>query len=309
MLRLASPTDPRYVDVVLADLDHLLVDHAHCEHKAAVTALSFCFWDITIPGSPVGFDFSDSSWQATPVQPLLAASLLSVGGDADTTMWAAVQDLAALNATATARVLVVEAVDQGGTVVGADRIAVVSGVLLAEGTLSASDVLAQATAAVAATKAVVDAIKLKTDTIPGIIGVVIGQLLVTSATSFGQDALRIMRGDLTPIHLTFLQENGTPRDLTDFVAVGGLKLTVKDIAYRDDEDDAHAAFQVTGASAAPTTGIATFMVTAAQSELLTLGTTYDYDVQGDAGSGAVTTLAVGEFRTLRDVTRVSSATP
>jgi tRNA-(ms[2]io[6]A)-hydroxylase len=41
MLRLASPTDPRYVDVVLADLDRLLVDHAHCEHKAAVTALSF----------------------------------------------------------------------------------------------------------------------------------------------------------------------------------------------------------------------------------------------------------------------------
>lgn len=41
MLRLASQTDPRYVDVVLADLDRVLVDHAHCEHKAAVTALSF----------------------------------------------------------------------------------------------------------------------------------------------------------------------------------------------------------------------------------------------------------------------------
>lgn len=41
MLRLGSATDPAYVDIVLADLDAVLVDHAHCEHKAAVTALSF----------------------------------------------------------------------------------------------------------------------------------------------------------------------------------------------------------------------------------------------------------------------------
>jgi tRNA-(ms[2]io[6]A)-hydroxylase len=41
MLRLASATDPRYVDVALANVGKLLVDHAHCEHKAAVTALSF----------------------------------------------------------------------------------------------------------------------------------------------------------------------------------------------------------------------------------------------------------------------------
>ena len=44
MLRLASKTDLRYVDVALADADavaRLLVDHAHCEHKAAITGLSF----------------------------------------------------------------------------------------------------------------------------------------------------------------------------------------------------------------------------------------------------------------------------
>lgn len=41
MLRLGSVTDPAYVDVVLGDLGAVLVDHAHCEHKAAVTALSF----------------------------------------------------------------------------------------------------------------------------------------------------------------------------------------------------------------------------------------------------------------------------
>lgn len=41
MLRLVRPTDARYVDVALNDVDALLIDHAHCEHKAAVTALSF----------------------------------------------------------------------------------------------------------------------------------------------------------------------------------------------------------------------------------------------------------------------------
>jgi len=41
MLRLASRTDERWIDVALSDVDKLLVDHAHCEHKAAITALSF----------------------------------------------------------------------------------------------------------------------------------------------------------------------------------------------------------------------------------------------------------------------------
>lgn len=41
MLRLHSQTDPRFVDVALSNLDALLIDHAHCEHKATVSALSF----------------------------------------------------------------------------------------------------------------------------------------------------------------------------------------------------------------------------------------------------------------------------
>lgn len=41
MLCLRSKTDPRWVELALANLDKVLVDHAHCEHKAAVTALSF----------------------------------------------------------------------------------------------------------------------------------------------------------------------------------------------------------------------------------------------------------------------------
>lgn len=41
MLCLKRPTDPAWLSHALAHLDEVLVDHAHCEHKAAVTALSF----------------------------------------------------------------------------------------------------------------------------------------------------------------------------------------------------------------------------------------------------------------------------
>ncbi len=40
MLGLLSPTDPAWVEAVERDLDGLLADHAHCELKAAQTALS-----------------------------------------------------------------------------------------------------------------------------------------------------------------------------------------------------------------------------------------------------------------------------
>jgi tRNA-(ms[2]io[6]A)-hydroxylase len=40
MLGLLTPTDPGWVDAAQRDLDGLLSDHAHCELKAAVSALS-----------------------------------------------------------------------------------------------------------------------------------------------------------------------------------------------------------------------------------------------------------------------------
>jgi len=40
MLGLLTPTDPRWVEAAEANLDVLLSDHAHCELKAAVSALS-----------------------------------------------------------------------------------------------------------------------------------------------------------------------------------------------------------------------------------------------------------------------------
>ena len=43
MLNLAVPTGPGWLDRVLPHLDELLVDHAHCEKKAAATALGLIF--------------------------------------------------------------------------------------------------------------------------------------------------------------------------------------------------------------------------------------------------------------------------
>ncbi|MFI5306736.1 MAG: tRNA isopentenyl-2-thiomethyl-A-37 hydroxylase MiaE, partial [Polyangiales bacterium] len=40
MLGLLEPTDPAWVQAAEADLGRLLSDHAHCELKAAQTALS-----------------------------------------------------------------------------------------------------------------------------------------------------------------------------------------------------------------------------------------------------------------------------
>ncbi|MBX3249321.1 MAG: tRNA-(ms[2]io[6]A)-hydroxylase [Myxococcales bacterium] len=40
MLHLLEPTDPRWVEAVAVDTDGLLTDHAHCELKAAQSALS-----------------------------------------------------------------------------------------------------------------------------------------------------------------------------------------------------------------------------------------------------------------------------
>lgn len=43
MLSLAAPSDPAWLERALASLPVLLVDHAHCEKKAASTAVSLLF--------------------------------------------------------------------------------------------------------------------------------------------------------------------------------------------------------------------------------------------------------------------------
>lgn len=43
MLNLHAPTDERWLALALGDFDAVLLDHAHCEKKAASTALSLIF--------------------------------------------------------------------------------------------------------------------------------------------------------------------------------------------------------------------------------------------------------------------------
>jgi tRNA-(ms[2]io[6]A)-hydroxylase len=43
VLSLAAPTDTRWLPRALANLDEILLDHAHCEKKAASTAVSLLF--------------------------------------------------------------------------------------------------------------------------------------------------------------------------------------------------------------------------------------------------------------------------
>jgi tRNA-(ms[2]io[6]A)-hydroxylase len=40
MLPLRLPTDPRWLEIAVADFDAVLVDHAHCEKKAAASAMA-----------------------------------------------------------------------------------------------------------------------------------------------------------------------------------------------------------------------------------------------------------------------------
>ncbi|MCA9260952.1 MAG: hypothetical protein KDA61_17175, partial [Planctomycetales bacterium] len=43
MLHLQSATDKRWLAQVDAQLDQILIDHAHCEKKAAGTAMNLIF--------------------------------------------------------------------------------------------------------------------------------------------------------------------------------------------------------------------------------------------------------------------------
>lgn len=50
MLDLAAPSSPAWLAEALADLDLILLDHAHCEKKAASTAVSLLFRYQAHPG-------------------------------------------------------------------------------------------------------------------------------------------------------------------------------------------------------------------------------------------------------------------
>lgn len=49
MLNLAAPTRPDWLDEARADIDTVLLDHAHCEKKAASTAMNLIFRYVEEP--------------------------------------------------------------------------------------------------------------------------------------------------------------------------------------------------------------------------------------------------------------------
>lgn len=53
MLHLAEATDPSWTDHALANIDEILLDHAHCEKKAASTAVSLIFRHVEHPALAV----------------------------------------------------------------------------------------------------------------------------------------------------------------------------------------------------------------------------------------------------------------
>jgi len=52
-VQLQAATDPRWLRLALAQFDQVLVDHAHCEKKAAANALSFLQAYPEVPGLPL----------------------------------------------------------------------------------------------------------------------------------------------------------------------------------------------------------------------------------------------------------------
>ncbi|MCB9758870.1 MAG: tRNA-(ms[2]io[6]A)-hydroxylase [Alphaproteobacteria bacterium] len=63
MLRLRSQTDPAWLERALADMDTILLDHAHCEKKAASTAINLIF------------KYQDHPWLMLPLSALAREEL------------------------------------------------------------------------------------------------------------------------------------------------------------------------------------------------------------------------------------------
>jgi tRNA isopentenyl-2-thiomethyl-A-37 hydroxylase MiaE len=77
---LASRTDPAWAARALASLADVLVDHAHCEKKAASTAVSLCF---RYPGTEHGA----TRWHSGYLRDHMAVTLAQLAGVRRPTNW------------------------------------------------------------------------------------------------------------------------------------------------------------------------------------------------------------------------------
>src|SRR5690242_17696590 len=81
---LHQPTDPRWLPLALARFDEVLVDHAHCEKKAAANALSLIQSYPDLPGLPAQMArlAREESAHLAKVLELMEARGLTLGRDA-----------------------------------------------------------------------------------------------------------------------------------------------------------------------------------------------------------------------------------
>ncbi|MBK7859116.1 MAG: tRNA-(ms[2]io[6]A)-hydroxylase [Archangiaceae bacterium] len=80
---LKAPTDPRWLPLALERFDEVLVDHAHCEKKAAANALSLLQVYPDVPGLPAQMArlAREESSHLAKVLALMEARGLSLGRD------------------------------------------------------------------------------------------------------------------------------------------------------------------------------------------------------------------------------------
>ncbi|MCA3010799.1 MAG: tRNA-(ms[2]io[6]A)-hydroxylase [Myxococcaceae bacterium] len=83
-MQLKVSTDPRWLPHALAHFDEVLVDHAHCEKKAAVNALSLLQAHPEVPGLPAQMArlAREESAHLAKVLQLMEARGLTLGRDA-----------------------------------------------------------------------------------------------------------------------------------------------------------------------------------------------------------------------------------
>ena len=89
----------------------MATEYFSVKHTASKTVY-FRFYD---PSQDKLFDFDDDTWQAAPVDPKLAATEKTDMGDADESLYVASYDLSTLHSGSTAKMLVVQAVDDLAT--------------------------------------------------------------------------------------------------------------------------------------------------------------------------------------------------
>ena len=115
-------------------------------------------------------------------------------------------------------------------------------------------------------------------------------------------ALTFIRGDSHTVRYTL--RDALTRAALDLSAYTDVTMTIKPPEAREDDDDERAVAQIAGTITDATGGMVEFALDGTDTDGMTLGADYDYDVQGIAGE-TITTFIRGKARRIYDVTRAT----